>query len=85
MDSRTFSKDKGSKLGCFHGRLNRSMPGHHDNRKARVRGFDLHQGLNAVHVRHPDIQQDDVRHDFVDFVDGNRTAGGGNYLQSLIT
>jgi len=57
---------------------------HHDHLELGVRLLDLDQGLDAVHAGHPDIQQDDVGHDFVNLLQSRRTAAGADHFKPLV-
>ena len=64
--NRFLKKVEGTKARRFDRRIDRSVTRHHDDRHVQVTGSMplLEQG-NAIHIRHPDIEQDEIRPQFI--------------------
>ncbi len=50
-----------AQAGCFHRGFDRPVAGHDDHRARQAAGGPFLEQRNAVDVRHPDVEQDEIR------------------------
>ena len=63
QSDRLFQKSQGTDFGGLYRRINRGMATHHDHRHGeQTAGGPLLEQGDTIHIRHPNVQQDQIRH-----------------------
>ena len=74
----------GAELGGLHGRGHRAVPGEDHHRGRGLLGLEGLQDLHAVHLRHLDVEEDEVRRLPLDHLEGGLAVGGQQALVPFV-